>query len=272
MTEPQSPQTARIFERLRQQIGPMESPIASNLEFTVNDLAPLRAEVEAALAGHRDVGQINPRRPGVHNRAIQSVKKVMRRSLTWYTRPIHVFQGAVIRALQQVVSLLQGQQKVSSKFAQELSRVADQVARANQTAVDTREQFVRQTAGTKADVLEQASRANVELSGRIDTTKADVLEQASRANVELSGRIDTIKADVLEQVAGANGELSSRIDNIRDSIRKQLEQFSTMVDILRSEFNSERNELLTVIRQQRMRERDIRRFVHAVEDGVTSLA
>src|ERR1019366_8135812 len=250
MTEPQSPQTARIFERLRQQIGPMESPIASNLEFTVNDLAPLRAEVEAALAGHRDVGQINPRRPGVHNRAIQSVKKVMRRSLTWYTRPIHVFQGAVIRALQQVVSLLQGQQKVSSKFAQELSRVADQVARANQTAVDTREQFVRQTAGTKADVL----------------------EQASRANVELSGRIDTIKADVLEQVAGANGELSSRIDNIRDSIRKQLEQFSTMVDILRSEFNSERNELLTVIRQQRMRERDIRRFVHAVEEGVTSLA
>ena len=272
----------------------MESPIASNLEFTVNDLAPLRAEVEAALAGHRDVGQINPRRPGVHNRAIQSVKKVMRRSLTWYTRPIHVFQGAVIRALQQVVSLLQGQQKVSSKFAQELSRVADQVARANQTAVDTREQFVRQTAGTKADVLEQASRANVELSGRIDTTKADVLEQASRANVELSGRIDTIKADVLEQVsranvelsgridtikadvleqvAGANGELSSRIDNIRDSIRKQLEQFSTMVDILRSEFNSERNELLTVIRQQRMRERDIRRFVHAVEEGVTSLA
>src|ERR1019366_8244927 len=152
------------------------------------------------------------------------------------------------------------------------SRVADQVARADQTAVDTREQFVRQTAGTKADVLEQASRANVELSGRIDTIKADVLEQVSRANVELSGRIDTIKADVLEQVAGANGELSSRIDNIRDSIRKQLEQFSTMVDILRSEFNSERNELLTVIRQQRMRERDIRRFVHAVEEGVTSLA
>jgi SAM-dependent methyltransferase len=357
MTRPQPPETAGILERLRQQIGPVDSKEAppsiekalpciesmppnltcGSLEFPVNDLAPLRAEVETALSGHRCVGQINPRRPGVQNRVIQLIKKVLRRSLTWYTRPIHIFQGAVIRALQQVVLLLEGQQELSGKLTQDLSKIATQMGRANQTVADTREHVVRTVAdtrehvvrqigdiksdisdqlfrtkthvlgqvartsgelsdridSTKADVLGQVARTSGELSDRIDSTKADVLGQVARTSGELSDRIDSTKADVLGQVARTSGELSDRInstkanileevaktngelcgqvDSVRNSTVQELEQFRNIVDILRAELQDNKNELLEVVRQQRIRERDVRRFVDAVETGVTTL-
>ena len=47
------------------------------------------------------VGQLNPRNPGLLNQVIQAFKKVLRRSLTWYTRPLHVFHGHVAQAIEQ---------------------------------------------------------------------------------------------------------------------------------------------------------------------------
>lgn len=65
------------------------------------------AELETALAAHRDFGQLNPRGAGLHNQAIQLVKKIMRRSLSWYTRPNQLFQAAMIRAVRQTGTALQ---------------------------------------------------------------------------------------------------------------------------------------------------------------------
>ena len=97
----------------------------SNLR--LHDLSRLRLEVDAALNGHRQVGQLNPRLPGLRNDTIQFAKKAMRRSLTWYTRPIHLFQGAVIRALQQSTAALQSHEDVLRKVSQELEAVLSEL-------------------------------------------------------------------------------------------------------------------------------------------------
>ncbi|MGC2110433.1 MAG: class I SAM-dependent methyltransferase, partial [Candidatus Korobacteraceae bacterium] len=72
------------------------------------------------------------RHPGLHNDAIQFGKKVMRRSLTWYTRPMHMFQGAVVRALQRISGSLQAHDASLQTLAQDLdrhnSRVTEQLA------------------------------------------------------------------------------------------------------------------------------------------------
>ena len=47
------------------------------------------------------VGKLNPRNPGLLNRAIQALKKTMQRSLTWYTRPLQEFHGNVARAIEE---------------------------------------------------------------------------------------------------------------------------------------------------------------------------
>jgi SAM-dependent methyltransferase len=47
------------------------------------------------------VGRLNPRNPGVMNRAIQALKKTMQRSLSWYTRPLQDFHVNVARAIEE---------------------------------------------------------------------------------------------------------------------------------------------------------------------------
>jgi len=46
------------------------------------------------------VGQLNPRNPGLLNRAIQAFKKLIQRSLSWYTRSLHEYHDRVNQALE----------------------------------------------------------------------------------------------------------------------------------------------------------------------------
>jgi hypothetical protein len=66
------------------------------------DKAELNRNLHDCNALHNKVGTINPRNPGLLNGLIQFVKKVMRRSLSWYTRPLHQFHGAVTRTLNEL--------------------------------------------------------------------------------------------------------------------------------------------------------------------------
>jgi SAM-dependent methyltransferase len=68
----------------------------------LTDLDVLRREVADANLTHAAVGTINPRQRGIVNSAMQFVKKVMRRLLTWYTRPLHQFHGSVARSLMEL--------------------------------------------------------------------------------------------------------------------------------------------------------------------------
>jgi hypothetical protein len=69
---------------------PLQGPgrSAGPVEF---DFAELRRNVLDASTYHAMVGQLNPRGPGLPNRSVQLVKKVMRRSLSWYTRALCIF-------------------------------------------------------------------------------------------------------------------------------------------------------------------------------------
>ncbi len=49
------------------------------------------------------VGTVNPRPPGLHNDAIQALKRLLVRSLNWYTRPLHDFHAALTRSVQGAV-------------------------------------------------------------------------------------------------------------------------------------------------------------------------
>jgi SAM-dependent methyltransferase len=80
-----------------QQSGPR--PIV----FEPQDLASLKQEVDVALSAHRQVGQLSAAPGG----ARYWWQKVIRRSLNWYTTPIHLYQGASIRALQRLATISQ---------------------------------------------------------------------------------------------------------------------------------------------------------------------
>jgi SAM-dependent methyltransferase len=66
-------------------------------------LVALKKEVEVALSAHRQVGQLSASPGG----ARYWWQRVIRRSLNWYTTPIHLYQGASIRALQHLATISQ---------------------------------------------------------------------------------------------------------------------------------------------------------------------
>ena len=135
---PKDAQVAEILERLRLQKGSgaqqsvalgakdaANEPGCAPFTLTLHELRQLQIEINTALEGTRRVGQINPRNPGLINNAIQLWKKVMRRTLTWYTRPLHLFQGAVIRALEQIFAILDNHNDSLRKVAREFATHTD---------------------------------------------------------------------------------------------------------------------------------------------------
>lgn len=65
-----------------------------------NSLAQLQSKIASVRLTQAEVGAVNPRPPGVHNRAIQLVKKAIQRSLGWYTRSLVQFDRSVVEAFE----------------------------------------------------------------------------------------------------------------------------------------------------------------------------
>ena len=107
--------TEQILFRLRQQVPAAVSDFRAVPDTQV--FTGLGIELETCIRASEQFGEVNPRPSGFMNDRIQSVKRLMRRSMSWYTRPLRLFHGAVIRALQQFVGALEKQQEMLSERA-----------------------------------------------------------------------------------------------------------------------------------------------------------
>jgi hypothetical protein len=71
------------------------------------NLGRLQHELAAANLLRNAVGTLNPRPRGLHNAAIQFTKRIMRRMLSWYTRPLQDFHQAVTLSLSETTRALE---------------------------------------------------------------------------------------------------------------------------------------------------------------------
>lgn len=271
---------------LRQAGDSAQSAGGPQFELEINDLTPLRGEIDTALEGTRQVGQINPRNPGLHNDAIQFAKKVMRRSLTWYTRPLHYFQGGAIRALQRITGVLQSHERSLQKISQELTRhvgLIDESAKDLATEKSRRAREVAElnekTAALEMSVSEQAMKtAALDVSSveQANATQALQGKTASlhRQALELEQRLTRVTDEFqakLAKIAAANAEIeAAHEEKFNQSLlpfSQRIASFTNEIDSLRSELCAARNELREIKSQSRVRERDLRRFFHDFQRG-----
>jgi 2-polyprenyl-3-methyl-5-hydroxy-6-metoxy-1,4-benzoquinol methylase len=285
-----TPSIEEVMQRIRQNVrernagdaqparksGPVERPAqkppSSHIELEINDLTQLRGEIDTALEGTRRVGQINPRNPGLHNDAIQFAKKVMRRSLTWYTRPLHYFQGGVIRALQRITGVLQSHEHSLQKIAQELSRheglieqnakdltmekaaLANDVAELNKNTAALDQRASEQA--TKILWVESKTAALEEKTASLHMQGVAFDQRLIQANDDFEARLARTEAAHEELLMRALLPHSQRIAGITGEI-----------EALRSDLRSARTQLSEVKSQGRVRDRDTRRFVHDLQSG-----
>lgn len=87
----------------------------------------LQYEVEVAVDSHDLVGKLNPRNSGLANQVAQSGKKVMQRSLSWYTRSLHHFHKAVSKALVHTQNLLRNHDEALALSRREISAMREEL-------------------------------------------------------------------------------------------------------------------------------------------------
>lgn len=107
----------------------------TRLDLTRQDFASLNREVEGALNAHRQVGQLQD--------GAGLPLKVMRRSLTWYTAPLHQHQGASIRALQRLSFISEAHENDLAAVIRAVEQLRDENARLAGTIEEVRQQDAR---------------------------------------------------------------------------------------------------------------------------------
>jgi O-antigen chain-terminating methyltransferase len=242
---------------------------ADCFDLPVNDLGQLRSEIETALEGTRRVGEINPRNPGLHNALIQFLKKTIRRSLTWYTRPLRYFQGGVIRALQRIEGLLANHERSFQRMSQELDR---------QTVEITEQQ--RSRARLVQAMTEEQSRNLASLDGRVSSLlERRISEVSADLKTELA-RVQSIGDEKLEQVrmsllktelARVQSIGDERLEQMRMSLERRVSNIADDVAKLRLMLNETGESVRRWQLQARVRDRDLRRFLHDIRNGVIQI-
>ena len=248
--------SARILERIKQRLqtpapaaivpggtspaasdSGISSPAPAPFTLKLHETSQLHTEIHTALEGTRLVGQINPRNPGLINNIIQMFKKVMRRSLTWYTRPLHYFQGGVVRALEQIAAILDNHNDSLRKVATELRLGADWAS-----AVEQKTARLEQRTGS----LEETTAS---LEHRLEE-EAKLFEVKLRhASLAHEGRIAAALTAATSPVSGEISRLSGELE------------------ALRSELVKTRGEIRDANARGRVRDRDVRRTLHSLQNG-----
>ncbi len=158
-------------------VAPIMSGARSQASLTgrilqVNPLVQLEAKIATARFAQTEVGTINPRRPGFHNNLIQVVKKAIRRSLSWYTRPLVRFHSAIVDSLAEVASAMKSVQ----------ASLLD-LHRCHSDAISALRGQEQKLQGLQNEFMELQCRQNVELQG----LQNEFMELQGRQNVELQG-------------------------------------------------------------------------------------
>jgi SAM-dependent methyltransferase len=78
-------------------------------------------------ASKEAVGQLNPRNPGYLNQLVQAAKKMLQRSLSWYTRSLQGFHSQVARAIEEHGSAINSIDVSLRRLQSEITRVQDEL-------------------------------------------------------------------------------------------------------------------------------------------------
>lgn len=178
--------TDQIFFRLQQQVPTAVSdirPLSQTQVFT-----GLQIELETCISAAETFGEVNERPPGFLNDRLQSFKRLMRRSLSWYTRPLRLFHGAVIRTLQQFLATLEAQQAMLSDRALQKNLIVAE------KRLDDVEQGTYEIYQLTQSAIERIEAQNREINDELKALRTDLHD--------LNAELDSLRQRLKEPMPG----------------------------------------------------------------------
>lgn len=131
-----SPDVAEVLKKIRERLASQvraevttgAAAAVTAAPGTPDTVGVLRQLLAATQSATSQIGALNPRRPGLVNSFIQWLKRVMRRLLTWYTRPITQVHSLNAQFLDEATSLLERHETQVQALEQQLREQAGELA------------------------------------------------------------------------------------------------------------------------------------------------
>jgi O-antigen chain-terminating methyltransferase len=236
-TEPANKTAAEPADggRRTQEVAPTDAGPPFHLK--LHELYQLKAEIQVAVDGARQVGQLNPRNPGPLNSAIQLVKKAMRRSLTWYTRPLHQHQGGVVRALDQLYAIVDNHSDLFRRVEEKFHRQSKDIER-------VKSEFEKQLEGVE--------------------TKLYSLEK------DWNAKLRDLQLEHEQRIALQQGLLKSALEEQVNPLSQRLNDSQNEANALHEELRKIRDRLAETSARARLHERSVRRALYELQSGAHS--
>jgi hypothetical protein len=187
------------------------------------DMSDLKRNLDDCNRLHNAVGSLNPRNPGLHNKLIQFVKKVMRRSLSWYTRPLHQFHASVTRTLNELAKTVEQ----SEQLAGRLDQLADRSDRLEAAWRQNVPAFLNavSTVGAFGHELVKIRREGEQglLSVRQELSQdaSNALQSVNQANQKISEEMEQGLRSVRQDT---RQEMEQGLQSVRQDTRQEMEQ------------------------------------------------
>jgi O-antigen chain-terminating methyltransferase len=147
--DPSAEELAAIIGEIRERVRANHPEGSAAGGVTLPDLVPLLHARDAAEAKVGAIGSVNPRRPGLLNGAIQSVKRAIARLLGWYVRDQVDFNRASLAAIEAALEALNENNRALAHLADMRGPWAEWRNRWEQRLASTENQLLRTMAEVK---------------------------------------------------------------------------------------------------------------------------
>jgi len=160
------------------------------------DFEDLRRALAVVEDRRKAVGVVNPRPPGLHNRALELLKKSIARALDWYTRPLQEFNAAVSRSLTEIYAALEHlsaekalpqQRELNAAVDRSLKEIYSALEHLSASVVALDEKLGRQ----QLELLHEQVRALISLESRATEEMPAEAADATREETHIADALDS---------------------------------------------------------------------------------
>ncbi len=227
-----------IRERVRTQYPDTSAVVDSGgpepIRVPVADLMPIVHARDAAQAKMASIGSVNPRAGGALNDAVQSIKRLIARSLNWMVRDQIVFNRGSLACVEATVESLNDLNRALHSVGTQIDgrlQQDRQAAEARFHALEARNQELQATLGQLAA---QWNRAQTELAKR----DAEWRDRAAKRDAALAGVTSDFRTTVGQYEARALASEKA----YADLAKAQHGEFSQQMRAQHAEFTNSLNE------------------------------
>ncbi len=190
--DPKGEELAAVIAEIRERVRARHPNGTLSGDLAVPDLMPLLRARDAAEAKVASIGTVNPRRPGLLNSAVQSVKRLVARALDWHVREQVEFNRAVVACVQASLETLGEYNRALASLSglkDFQTHWLEWRAGWEQKSTATEIQFLRSIAELQASLQHRVALVDANFRGEVKQQHADFEAALNRVTEDIQKRL-----------------------------------------------------------------------------------